>query len=485
MKELTAQVLQAVDVFVLGYFLALNALYLSFFSIALVILIRHRRRWTPRALDTVLRSPATPPISLIVPAYGEETTIAHSLRGLLLQNYPQFEVVVINDGSRDRTLEVMVEAFALVKAPVAYQQPLETAPVRGLYRSLDHPDLVVIDKANGGKADAINAGVNAARHDLVCVIDADSLLEELALVRAVLPFIEDPTTIAMGGIIRIVNGCDVDAGRVTRVRLPKDWLARFQVVEYLRAFLAGRIAMSAMNCLLIVSGAFGLFRRSAVVEVGGFRTDTVGEDMEIIVRLHRHMRQQERPYRIVFQPDPVCWTEVPESPRILGNQRNRWHRGTMQVLTAHAQMIGSARYGAVGLFALPYFTIFEAASPFVEAFGYLLNGAALLFGLMDVTFAQLFFLIAVAFGSLISVTSVLLEEIAFRRYPRARDLVLLFVIGVLENCGYRQLTTWWRLKGSWDYFRGHQGWGQMVRKGFADRVSGSHPPAISPTGDRS
>lgn len=471
MKGLLADIVQGFDLFILGYFLTMNTLYLVFSAVALVVLLRHRRRWTPRALDTVLRSPATPPISLIVPAYGEEATIAESLRGLLLLNYPQFEVVVVNDGSKDRTLEVAIEAFGLMKAPVAYQQPLETAPVRGLYRSLDHPDLVVIDKANGGKADAINSGINAARHDLVCVIDADSLLEELALVRAVLPFIEDPTTVAMGGIIRIVNGCEVDAGRVTSVRLPSDWLARFQVVEYLRAFLSGRVAMSAMNCLLIVSGAFGLFRRSAVVEVGGFRTDTIGEDMEIIVRLHRHMRQQERPYRIVFQPDPVCWTEVPESPKILGNQRNRWHRGTMQVLSAHAQMIGSPRYGAVGTFALPYFAIFEAASPVIEASGYLLNGAALAFGLMDVEFAQLFFLTAIAFGSLISVASVLLEEVAFRRYPRMRDLVLLVVVGVLENFGYRQLTTVWRLRGTLDYLRGRQGWGQMVRKGFARRAA--------------
>ena len=469
MKEALIPVLQGFDLFVLGYFLSLNSLYLLFSVVAFFRLLSHRRRWTPRALDTVLRSPATPPISLIVPAYGEETTIADSLRGLLLLNYPHFEVVVINDGSKDRTLDVAVQAFGLMRAPVAYQQPIATEPVRGLYRSLDHPDLVMIDKANGGKADAINAGLNAARHDLVCVIDADSLLEELALARGVLPFIEDPSTVAVGGVIRIVNGCTVDAGRVTQVRLPSDWLARFQVVEYLRAFLGGRVAMSAMNALLIVSGAFGIFRRSAIVDAGGFRTDTIGEDMEVIVRLHRRMRQQQRKYRIVFQPDPVCWTEVPESTATLANQRNRWQRGTLQVLAAHAPMVGSARYGAVGLFALPYFAIFEAASPVVEAAGYLVNGVAVAAGLLDIVFAQLFFLTAIAFGALISVISVLLEEVSFRRYPRIRDLLMLFALGILENFGYRQMTTWWRLKGTVDYFRGRQGWGRMVRKGFAAR----------------
>jgi cellulose synthase/poly-beta-1,6-N-acetylglucosamine synthase-like glycosyltransferase len=335
----------------------------------------------------------------------------------------------------------------------------------------------MIDKANGGKADAINAGINAARHELVCVIDADSLLEELALVRAVLPFIEDPATIAVGGIVRIVNGCTVDAGRVTRVGLPGAWLARFQVVEYFRAFLSGRVAMSAMNCLLIVSGAFGLFRRTALVAAGGFRTDTIGEDMEIIVRLHRQMRQQEKPYRIVFQPDPVCWTEVPESAAILGEQRNRWHRGTLQVLNLHAQMIGSARYGAVGLFALPYFAIFEAASPIVETLGYFLTGASLAFDLVDIVFAQLFVLVAIVFGTLISVTSVLLEEVAFRRYPRTRDLALLVLAGVLENFGYRQLATWWRLRGMWDFVRGRRGWGQMARQGFAVTNPGANAPS--------
>lgn len=466
MRETLVALVQGFDLVVLAYFLVLNTLYLGFSVVAFFRLMEHKRRWTPRELDTVLRSPATPPISVIVAAYNEEATISESLRGLLLLDYPQYEVVVVNDGSKDDTLPAAMSAFNLMRAPVAYQQPLETAPVRGLYRSLDHPNLVVIDKANGGKADAINAGLNAARHDLVCVIDADSLLEEHALARAVLPFLEDPTTVAMGGIVRIVNGCTVEAGRVTAVRLPRQWLARFQVVEYLRAFLGGRVAMSAANALLIVSGAFGVFRRGVVIEAGGFRTDTIGEDMEVVVRLHRLQRQRERPYRIVFQPDPVCWTEVPESVSILANQRNRWQRGTLQVLTAHAAMMGSPRHGVVGLFALPYFAIFEAAGPLVESLGYVVNGVAFAFGLVDVVFAQLFFLTAVAYGALISVMAVLLEEVSFRRYPRVRDLLMLAAFGVLENFGYRQLTTWWRLRGTIDFVRGRQGWGHMARKGF-------------------
>lgn len=466
MRAWVSEALMVFDLGVLAYFLAINTLYLVFSVVAFFVLLRHRRRWTPRALDVVMRSPATPAISVIAPAYNEEATIEQSLRSLLLLNYPRFEVVVVNDGSKDATVQRMIEAFGLMRAPLAYPQPIGTKPVRALYRSLDTPDLVVIDKDNGGKADAINAGINAARHPLVCVIDADSILEPDALLRAALPFVESPHTLATGGIIRIVNDCRVEAGRVTNIAMPRSWLARFQVVEYLRAFLSGRVAMSAANALLIISGAFGVFRRDAVVEVGGFRHDTIGEDMEIVARLHRRWRDTGRPYRIVFQPDPVCWTEAPETRRILASQRNRWQRGTCQVLSYHLPMLLRPRYGSVGLFAMPYFLVFEALGPIIEVAGYLVTAIAVAFGLIDVVFAQLLFLAAVVFGALISLTSVLLEEMSFRRYPKVRHLLLLAALGVLENFGYRQLTTWWRLRGVIDFVRKRQGWGAMTRKGF-------------------
>ncbi len=467
MRAWVSQGLMVFELGVLAYFLAINTLYLLFSVVAFFSLAQHRRRWTSRALEVVMRSPATPAISVIAPAYNEEATIEQSLRSLLLLNHPQFEVVVVNDGSKDKTIEKMVEAFGLMRAPVVYPQPLDTQPVRALYRSLDHPDLVVIDKANGGKADAINAGINAARYPLVCVIDADSILEPEALMRASLPFIENPDTLATGGIIRIVNGCTVEAGRVTKVDMPDSWLARFQVVEYLRAFLSARVFMSAANALLIISGAFGLFRRDAVIEVGGFRHDTIGEDMEIVARLHRRWRDTNRPYRVVFQPDPVCWTEAPETRKILASQRNRWQRGTCQVLSYHMAMMGNPKYGSVGWFAMPYFLIFEAAGPLIEVSGYAVTLLAVMFGLLDVVFAQLFFLVAVVFGAMISITSVLLEEMSFRRYPKVRHLLLLAALGVVENFGYRQLMAYWRLKGLIDFLRNKQGWGVMTRKGFA------------------
>jgi cellulose synthase/poly-beta-1,6-N-acetylglucosamine synthase-like glycosyltransferase len=467
MRAWLSQGLMLFDLGVLAYFTIINTLYLVFSVVAFFALVQHRRRWTSRALDVVMRSPATPAISVIAPAYNEEATIEQSLRSLLLLNYPQFEVVVVNDGSKDKTIATMVAAFGLMRAPVAYPQPLETKPVQQLYRSLDNPELVVIDKVNGGKADAINAGINAARYPLVCVIDADSILEPEALMRAALPFVENPDTLATGGIIRIVNGCTVEAGRVTRVGLPDSWLARFQVVEYLRAFLSGRVFMSAVNALLIISGAFGIFRRDAVIEVGGFRHDTIGEDMEIVARLHRRWRDTNRPYRVAFQPDPVCWTEAPETRKILASQRNRWQRGTCQVLSYHMAMMGNPKYGSVGWFAMPYFLVFEAAGPLIEVSGYVVTAFAIMFGLIDVVFAQLLFLAAVVFGAMISLTSVLLEEMSFRRYPKIRHLLWLAAIGVIENFGYRQLTSYWRLRGTIDFVRKKQGWGVMTRKGFA------------------
>ena len=456
----------AFDLMVLAYFLAINSLYLGFAVVAFFELRKHRRRWTPRDLDVLVRSPATPAISLIVPAFNEEATIRESVRALLSLNYPEYEVVVVNDGSRDNTILAAVEAFELVQAVVGYEQPIATQPVRGVYRSLGHRNLLLIDKANGGKADAINAGVNAARHPLVCVIDADSLLEEHSLTRAVLPFIENPHTVAAGGIVRVANGCRVEDGRVTDVALPKNHLAAFQATEYLRAFLAGRVAQSAMRALLIISGAFGVFRRDALLEVGGFRTDTVGEDMEVIVRLHRHFCERGEPYRVVFRPDPVCWTEVPETAKVLARQRNRWQRGTLQALSAHRTMMLNPRYGAVGLFGMPYFLVFEALGPLVEVAGYVVTIGACALGLLDWRFAQLLFLVAVCYGALISLSAVVLEELSFRRYPRLLDLLRLAVFGIAENFGYRQLTTWWRLRGALDFVRGRADWGAMTRQGF-------------------
>lgn len=298
-------------------------------------------------------------------------------------------------------------------------------------------------------------------------MDADTLLERDALHRVVRPFLEDETTVAVGGTIRIVNGCRVRHGLVEEVGLPGNLLARVQVLEYLRAFLAGRMGWDALDATLIISGAFGTFQRAAVVEAGGYATDTVGEDMELVVRLHRMMRERKEPYRIRFLPDPVAWTEAPESTRVLGRQRDRWQRGLAQVLTRHRIMLLNPRYGRIGLVSYPYFVFLEMFGPFFELIGYLSVPLLLLTGKVNLLFAATFLAVAIGLGLVLSVLAVALEELTFRRYPRRSDLYRLFFLAFAENIGYRQLSAWWRIRGMWNWLRKDESWGKMERKGFA------------------
>ena len=297
-------------------------------------------------------------------------------------------------------------------------------------------------------------------------MDADTLLERDALARVVRPFLEEGRTVAAGGIIRIVNDSRVAHGIVEQVRMPRSLVARFQVLEYLRAFLAGRIGWDVLDAMLIISGAFGLFRRDVVVDIGGYATDTVGEDMELVVRIHRHCRAADIPYRVTFIPDPVAWTEAPESLRVLGRQRDRWQRGLMQVLWRHRAMLLNPRYGRVGTVAFPWFWFLEGWGPLIELAGYLSFAAALLLGLWSPLYALAFFAMAFVFGAALSIAAVGLEELSFRRYERWRDLGRLLLLAAAEPFGYRQLSTWWRVKGVLTAFRGVQAWGAMERRGF-------------------
>jgi cellulose synthase/poly-beta-1,6-N-acetylglucosamine synthase-like glycosyltransferase len=452
---------------VIVYFTVLNTFYLFTSVVAFGALRRYARRIKTLDLEDLLASAGAPPITLIAPAYNEQATCVEATRSLLTLNYREFEILVVNDGSKDATLDTLTTAFELEPAPRAATAHLATKPVRGMYHSRRHKNLWVLDKENGGKADTLNAGLNFCRTPLFCAMDADSLLERDALTRIVRPFLEDTTTVAAGGIIRIANGCRVESGTVTDVRLPTSWLARFQVLEYLRAFLAGRMGWSALNATLIISGAFGLFRRPLVVDAGGYATDTVGEDMELVVRLHRHCREHGIPYRIEFVPDPVAWTECPESLRVLGRQRDRWQRGLTEVLLRHRHMLFNPRYGIVGMLAYPYYFFLEMFGAAIEVAGYAVFILAVVLGRANGPYVVAFLLVAIVLGIALSVAAVGLEELTFRRYPRMQDLLLLFGIAVLESFGYRQLATLWRVRGLVSALRGKKGWGDMTRRGFA------------------
>jgi cellulose synthase/poly-beta-1,6-N-acetylglucosamine synthase-like glycosyltransferase len=386
---------------------------------------------------------------------------------MLCLRHPDFEVIVVNDGSNDDTLEQLKQVFSLRRSSRVATAKLPTRRVRGVYESCEPIRLVVIDKENGGKSDSLNAGLNYSRKPLVSAVDADSLLERDVLLQISRPFLEDPKTVAAGGMVRVANGCRVSHGCLERIAAPRSLLALFQSVEYLRAFLGGRVAFAFLDSLLLVSGAFGLFRKDLVVRSGGFSTLTVGEDMELVLRLHEIGGVNGDRGRIAFVPEPVCWTEVPESLRTLSRQRNRWQRGSIESLVTHRKMLFDRRWGVLGFIGMPYFVLFEVFGPVVEALGYVVTLVGLPLGLVPPQMALLFFATSISYGLLLTVGAILLEEYTLQRYPRTSDFLRLLMGGVLESFGYRQLACWWRLKGTIDWMRGKQSWGAMTRTGFS------------------
>jgi cellulose synthase/poly-beta-1,6-N-acetylglucosamine synthase-like glycosyltransferase len=457
-----------VNYFVLGYFLAINAIYFVLYLISFVEIADYVRREIFSGFSELFTSNYAPPVSVVVPAYNEEATITESVRSFLTLHYPLHEVIVVNDGSSDGTLEVLMQEFGLYESDQPMRMQLETAPLRGIYTSPTER-LIVVDKENGGKSDALNAGICAASYPLVCCMDADIILEEDALLRVARPMIESGSVAAVGGIIRVANGCEFEKGRLVKVKTPRKPLPNFQIVEYLRAFIAVRTAWSRLNCLLIISGAFGMFRRRDLILAGGYSSDTVGEDMELTTRMHRVLRENDRKYKISFVPDPIAWTEVPDTLRVLGRQRDRWHRGLIDTLVRHRRMLFNPRYGPVGLIAMPYFFIFEFLGPVIELLGYAAFVAGVALGVINGPFALAFFLAAVGLGVLLSTAAVFLEELRLERYPRWWDLVKLTLYGVLENFGYRQLNTLWRAMAIVSFLRNNTNWGAMERKGFRTR----------------
>jgi cellulose synthase/poly-beta-1,6-N-acetylglucosamine synthase-like glycosyltransferase len=464
---------------ILGYFLATNLTHLALILRAFFSIRNYLDSVGIDRLDTAFETSHYKPITLICPVFNEEAGVVPSVNSLVSLRYPEFQVVVVSDGSTDATLERLVKAFKLQPSQRVVRHLLPTREVRGIYESAYVPNLVVVDKANGGKADALNCGINLARYPLVCCMDGDSLLENDALLRIARPFMDRPDMVASGGVVRPVNGCKVTPMGIRGIFLPDSWLARFQIVEYLRAFLFTRVGLASLDTMFIVSGAFGVFRKDVVVAAGGFETATIGEDFELVVRLHRSLRDWKRPHHITLVPDPVCWTEVPEDFRGLGRQRNRWQRGLLETLWRHRAMWFNPKYGRIGLFSMPYFLLFEALAPVIEVSGYLLFGGSLLAGRVGGTFAILFFYVALLLGVLNSVVAVVLQEISGHRYQGLKAWSLLILAAVAENFGYRQLTLWWRLRGTFDWIRGKDSWGHMKRKGLTAQPApeGPTPPA--------
>ncbi len=450
------------------YYLASNLAYLTMLIVALRTSTVHQRRLQSHRLPWLKESPLAPPITVIAPAHNEEKSIRVAVRNLLELDYPQLEFIIVNDGSKDGTLKEMQEEFRLRPVRAVYIPEAKSAAVRGLYRSEGDARLVVVDKEPGGsKADAVNAGLNAATSPYVCVVDADSVLERDALLRIMVPILADPQrVVAVGGIVRVLNGSEIEGGQLRRVRLPRKSIEVIQVIEYLRAFLIGREAWGQGNMLMIISGAFGVFRTDLVRAVGGYRSRAIGEDFDLVARMHRHLLEKGADYRIHFVPDPMCWTEVPSDLKSLGRQRARWQKGLLDVLWPNRDMLFRWRYGRIGCIALPYLWLFELFAPVVEIVGIATIILAACLGVLSREFFLQFLIFGYAFATVISIGSVLQEEITYKRYNDWQDVVRLVSYCFFEHFPYRQLHMLWRLKGLWEYLRGDFVWKPLKRKGL-------------------
>ncbi|MFP5110784.1 glycosyltransferase family 2 protein [Bacillaceae bacterium C204] len=459
---------------VFAWFIAVYmVIVISFYSVIMVISFFQLRKGYQldrvQAFEDYADEFYTKPVSIIVPAYNEEAGIIQSVRSLLSVNYPTFEVIVVNDGSTDQTLAKVIEHYDMQEIKKVIRKQVDTKPIGRIYQSDILSNLFLIDKENGGKADALNVGLNFSHYPYFCSLDGDSVLEQDAFLKVMKPIIDsNEEVIASGGSVRIANGCQIKNGHIQKIGLSNKPLVVMQIIEYLRAFLMGRIGLSRHNLLLIISGAFGVFSKHWVITAGGYKTDTVGEDMELVVRIHRLLKEKKIKKKIVYVPDPVCWTEVPEDMIFLRRQRRRWHRGLLESLWTHRKITFNPKYGSIGLVSFPYFWIVEFFGPVIEFLGYLFMILCLFLGGSYIEFAILLFLLSCLYGSVFSMTSVLLEEWSLTKYPKVSDIMKLFLYSLTETIWYRPLTVYWRCEGIWQMIIGDRSWGEMKRKGVSE-----------------
>jgi cellulose synthase/poly-beta-1,6-N-acetylglucosamine synthase-like glycosyltransferase len=455
-------------VFILSCLIFSAYLILTIFSA--ISLRKYLRKNSYVDYNSIVASPLAPSLSVIAPAFNESETIIDNIRTLLSLYYNNYEVIVVNDGSKDDSLEKIIKAYELEKVNYYFDYRLPCKRIRGVYKSQNRSfkKLTVIDKANGGKADSLNAGLNVCRNDLVVSIDADSIMESDALLKLVKPFMEakEKKVIAAGGVIRIANSCEIANGHIQKIHLPKKFLPRAQVMEYTRAFLMGRMAWSELDGLLLISGALGMFDREIVINSGGYSTKTVGEDMELVVRIRRYMVDNGLDYDVVYIPDPLCWTEVPSTLKVLARQRSRWTRGTLETLITHRGLFFNGKYGKLGIMGYPYWLLFEYLAPIVEFLGILWFIFLLITGNLNWPFFLLLLGFVYFFAVSLSIWSVLFEEITFHKYEKRRDVLRLVGTAFLEPLFYHPLVMLMSIKGNIDKLLNRNTWGKMDRKGF-------------------
>lgn len=432
---------------------------------------RYARKNSLTDYTILAASASTPGLSIIAPAYNEGATIIENVRSLLSVYYPNMELLVVNDGSKDDCLQKLIDAYQLQPVPVYINEQISTKQVKAVYKSINpvFHKLIVIDKENGGKADALNVGVNLSNQPYVVCIDVDCILEEDALLKMIKPFLESTSkrVIASGGVVRIANSCEVEDGRLIKVHLPDQFLPRVQTLEYIRAFLLGRMAWSRLNGLLLISGAFGVFDKDILIKSGGYNHNTVGEDMELVVRMRRYMEENNLPYQVTYIPDPLCWTEAPASFKILGRQRNRWTRGTIETLNFHRKLFFNPRYGILGMLSYPYWFFFEYLAPIIEFLGFIIFLAFALLGLVEWGFFATLLVFIFSFGFMYSLFAMLMEVLTYNQYKKKREMLILIITAITEPLIFHPFVVWSAIKGNIDFWRKKNSWGEMTRTGFA------------------
>ncbi|MCB0686249.1 MAG: glycosyltransferase [Saprospiraceae bacterium] len=468
---------------ILVYACTLMFIYIILGIVSIGAIRAHLKKRKSVNFDNLLRSPLAPKIAVIAPAYNESATIIENIRSLLSLRYNDFDIVIVNDGSKDDSLEKMIRAYDLIPAKRESFSNLPHAPIRAIYRSKNEAfrNLLVVDKENGGKADSLNAGINNTNAKYVANIDVDCIIEDDALLRMVEPFLQeiDVKMIATGGVVRIANDCEVRNGRIIKVNLPRNLLALFQTLEYLRAFLLGRMAWSRLNGLLIISGAFGLFDKSILIEAGGYKKETVGEDMELVVRMRRLMHERKERYKVHYIPDPLCWTESPTSIATLIRQRNRWTRGTIETLLDHRIMMFNPRFRILGLISYPFWLFFEWMAPLVEFFGLLYFLVLLVLGWVNWHYFLLLLTLVYSFAFMLSCFTILVKELTYKEYPGIKSILTLLGVALLEPILFHPIVVYSAIKGNWDKFvLRKSNWGSQVRKGFGSVKPKEQIPSI-------
>ncbi len=423
--------------------------------------------------DAILSSPFAPTISIIAPAYNESLTIVENIRALLSLYYPNFEIIIVNDGSKDDTLNKTINAYELEKVPYVVDYKIKCKEILDIYKSKKKAlnNLTILNKINGGKADALNAGINIAKSQYFIAIDVDSIIDPYALQKLVLPFLTetDKRVIATGGVIRIANSCKIKDGQLIEINVPDDFLPRCQVIEYNRAFLLGRLAWSRLDGLLLISGALGLFDKEIAIACGGYYPETVGEDMEIVVRMRKYMAVRKEKYKVVYIPEPLCWTEAPSDLKILGRQRNRWTRGTIDTLFLHKYLFFNPKFGIMGMLSFPYWVFFEWLAPIIETAGILYFILIALFGYPNWSFFSVTLFFVYIFSVSFSTYAILFDHLIFHRYTKRSMIFKLLITSWIEPFFYHPMVTYWALRGNWDYFiHKKKAWGSMTRQGFSN-----------------